>query len=71
VKKCATNVFNFVHLALKLYLHYLVKFGSLISAVYNSGWLVVSDELLTVPYDPLVHVQCLLCHSTVFMWIIK
>ena len=36
---------------------------------------VVSDGLLTVPYDPLLfthtHTHCLLCHSTVFMWIIK
>jgi len=40
---------------------------------YNNNsllWPVVSDGLLTVPYDPLVHVHCLLCH-TVFMCIFK
>ena len=30
-------------------------------------WPVVSDELLTVPYDPFVNVYCLLCHFSVCM----
>jgi len=34
-RKRVTNISDFVHVILKLLLHYLVKLGSLISAVYN------------------------------------
>jgi len=57
--KCATNIF--VHLALKLYLHYLVEFAKFVSSVYNSK--TMSE--VSLPADMLITFMPQICHVSI------
>ena len=66
-RETCCNVCNFVHLTLKLYVHYLVKFASLISSVYNNMTVFeMSKQVLRYP-NHFLHrwkdLHCCFCHT--------